>query len=71
MTPCISTFLNEGTEVTQKNNKYLDNLLHYLDENLSILSEELSEKNFEHIFDIIIESIGNLMFNVVNTNLKV
>lgn len=71
MTPCIRAFLNEGGEVTQKDNKYLDNLMRYLEPNLCILCDELNEKNFEHIFEIIIETIGNLIFNVVNTNMKV
>lgn len=71
MTPCISNFLNEGGEITHKNNKHFDNLMKYLDESLCTLYEELNGQNFEHIFVIIIESIGNSMFNVVDTNLKV
>lgn len=71
MTPCMRAFLNKGVEVTQKNNEYLNNLMRYLDANLSILGDELDENHFERVFEIIIETIGNLIFNVVNTNMKV
>lgn len=71
MSPEISKFLIEGGEVLNTNNKHLDNLMQYLDDNLCTLSNELNEENFQRILDIIVDQVANVMFNLIQSNLEV
>lgn len=71
MTPDITQFLTEGGEVLNENNKHVDNLIQYLDESLCTLINELDEKNFHLILEILTEQIFAITFNVIGTNLEV
>lgn len=71
MSPEISKFLIEGGEVLNTNNKHLDNLMQYLDDNLCTLSNELNEENFPRILAIIVDQVANVMFNLIQSNLEV
>lgn len=71
MSPEISKFLIEGGEVLNTNNKHLDNLMQYLDDNLCTLSNELNEENFQRILDIIVDQIATIMFNLIQNNIEV
>lgn len=71
MSPEISKFLIEGGEVLNTNNKHLDNLMQYLDDNLCTLSNELNEENFQRILDIIVDQVANVMYNLIQSNLEV
>lgn len=71
MSPEMDKFLIEGGEVINTNNKNLDNLIQYLDENLCTLNSELNEENFQRILDIIVEQLAVLMYNLIQKNLEV
>lgn len=71
MTPEMLKLLTESGNVIHTNNKHLDNLVQYLDENLCTLRHGLNEDNFQLILDIIIEQIVTLTFNLINTSLEV
>jgi len=71
MSPEISKFLIEGGEAINSNNKHLENLMQYLEDNLCMLSKELNEENFQRILDIIVDQIATIMYNLIQSNLEV
>lgn len=71
MSPSIKRFLVEGAEIINQENNHMFRLMDYLEENLTTLSSQLSEDNFERIISIMWEIVYNNVVETVNDGLDV
>lgn len=71
MMPSISRFLHEGTKLLHKDSSSMDRVMRYLETNLDKIHQNISNDNFFVILDIIWERLGDVLFELVQDNLKV
>ncbi|GLH12147.1 Protein unc-13 homolog 4B, partial [Gryllus bimaculatus] len=70
MIPAIHTLLLEGLEMLHKGDKYIDNLMLYLDKNLTILHSELDTEIFQQVLLIMWEHVVTIIFGIVEKSLE-
>ncbi|KAK7866890.1 hypothetical protein R5R35_006050 [Gryllus longicercus] len=70
MIPAIHKLLLEGSEMLHKGDKYMDNLMLYLDKNLTILHSELNTEIFQLVLLIMWEHVVTIIFGIVEKSLE-
>lgn len=68
MAPEITKLLTDCTKDVKSN---LDILMQYLDENLCMLSNELTEDIFKLIHHIMVDKIATIMLNLIQNDFEV
>lgn len=71
MTPAMKKLLIEGAELLHQDSNSIDKVMRYLDNNLATLHEELNEDNFERILEIIWDYLGNILTDLIQSNIEV
>lgn len=71
MFPSIAKYLMEGAELSDSSSNHMDELLEYLDSNLIILHDDLTEDNFRRILKIIWDLMTDSLNQILYNNLKV
>lgn len=71
MSPSITKFLTEGAEEADQKNHHVDQLVQYLDENLTTMSSHLSQENFEQVLTSTFDKVSHILFKVVQNGIKV
>ncbi|KAF7409997.1 hypothetical protein HZH68_004378 [Vespula germanica] len=70
MAPAMKRYLMEGAELIDTTSNAMDRLLQYLDSNLTILHDNLSQDNFERVLLVIWEIMSETLYQLVHSNLE-
>lgn len=71
MIPAMRKLLIEGAELLHQDSNSIDKVMRYLDNNLAKLHEELNEDNFTRILEIIWDYLGNILHELIQSNIEV
>lgn len=71
MAPAMKRLLTEGAELLHQDSNSVDRLMLYVDNNLSTLHEYLNEDNFNRILEIVWETLGQILHDLLQSNLDV
>lgn len=71
MAPAMKRLLTEGAELLHQDSNSVDRLMMYVDNNLSTLHEYLNEDNFNRILEIVWDTLGNILHDLLQSNLDV
>lgn len=71
MAPAMKRLLIEGAELLHQDSNSIDRLMMYVDNNLATLHEHLNEDNFNRILDIVWDTLGHILHELLQSNLDV
>jgi len=71
MAPVIQKFLVEGSSLVTYSGRSTENLIQYLDKNMILLKEELTETNFERVLTVIWESSAQSLNDTIMLSIEV
>lgn len=71
MAPAMKRLLTEGAELLDQDSNSVDRLMMYVDNNLATLHEYLNEDNFNRILAIVWDTLGNILHDLLQSNLDV
>lgn len=71
MAPAMKRLLTEGAELLHQDSNSVDRLMLYVDNNLATLHEYLNEDNFNRILEIVWETLGQILHDLLQSNLDV
>lgn len=71
MVPAMTRLLTEGAELLHQDSNSVDRLMLYVDNNLATLHEYLNEDNFNRILEIVWETLGQILHDLLQSNLDV
>lgn len=71
MAPAMKRLLIEGAELLHQDSNSIDRLMMYVDNNLATLHEHLNEDNFNRILDIVWDTLGKILHELLQSNLDV
>lgn len=67
----MKRLLTEGAELLHQDSNSVDRLMLYVDNNLATLHEYLNEDNFNRILEIVWETLGQILHDLLQSNLDV
>lgn len=71
MAPAMKRLLTEGAELLHQDSNSVDRLMLYVDNNLATLHGYLNEDNFNRILEIVWETLGKILHDLLQSNLDV
>lgn len=71
MAPAMKRLLIEGAELLHQDSNSIDRLMMYVDNNLATLHEHLNEDNFNRTLDIVWDTLGKILHELLQSNLDV
>lgn len=71
MAPAMKRLLTEGAELLHQDSNSVDRLMLYVDSNLSTLHEHLNEDNFNRTLEIVWDTLGQILHDLLQSNLDV